>query len=194
MDKIAVEYENLDREFRVNNQLLESMIGRIREASVSSSIETESARIVDRAVEPGEPVSPKVLTNLVLGLVGGLVLGVGVAYLIALLDERPERGRVAAPRRRDELARRSSGRLQPVRPDDAQRSAHRVTHRRGKNERALRTCIAIVRVRMALPGRGRCGHMRSVPRSGRRDKGRTHQAARTVRSALRRRGRGGRGV
>src|SRR5262249_8900582 len=30
MDKIAVEYENLDREFRVNNQLLESMIGRIR--------------------------------------------------------------------------------------------------------------------------------------------------------------------
>ena len=88
MDKIAVEYENLDREFRVNNQLLESMIGRIREASVSSSIETESARIVDRAVEPGEPVSPKVLTNLVLGLVGGLVLGVGVAYLIALLDDR----------------------------------------------------------------------------------------------------------
>ncbi|MEJ1972683.1 MAG: polysaccharide biosynthesis tyrosine autokinase [Lacunisphaera sp.] len=88
MDKVAVEYENLDREFRVNNQLLESMIGRIREASVSSSIETESARIVDRAIDPSEPVSPKVLTNMLLGLVGGAVFGVGIAYLIALVDDR----------------------------------------------------------------------------------------------------------
>ena len=88
MDKIAVEYENLDREFRVNNQLLESMITRIREASVSSSIEMENARIVDRAVEAGEPVSPKILTNLLLGLFGGVVLGVGVAYLVALVDDR----------------------------------------------------------------------------------------------------------
>ena len=88
LDKSAVEYENLDRDFRVNNQLLESMITRIREASVSSSIETDNARIVDKAIEPTLPMSPRVLTNLVLGFVGGIVLGLGVAYLVALVDDR----------------------------------------------------------------------------------------------------------
>ncbi len=88
LDKAAVEYENLDREFRVNNQLLESMIGRIREASVSSSIETDSARIIDRAIESSSPVSPKVIANLLFAVVGGVVLGLGIAYLIALVDDR----------------------------------------------------------------------------------------------------------
>lgn len=88
LDKAAVEYENLDREFRVNNQLLESMIARIRETSVSSSIETENARIIDRAFDPVVPVSPRVFMNLVLGIAAGFALGVGVAYVIALVDDR----------------------------------------------------------------------------------------------------------
>ena len=88
LDKAAVEYENLDRDFRVNNQLLEAMISRIRETSVSSSIETDSARIIDRAFEPSSPVSPRTFANLMMGLVGGVVLGVGVAYLVALVDDR----------------------------------------------------------------------------------------------------------
>jgi capsular exopolysaccharide synthesis family protein len=88
LDKAAVEYENLDRDFRVNNQLLEAMVSRIRETAVNSSIETESARIIDRAFEPSRPVSPRIFINLIIGLIGGVVLGLGVAYLIALVDDR----------------------------------------------------------------------------------------------------------
>jgi capsular exopolysaccharide synthesis family protein len=88
LDKSAVEYDNLDRDFRINNQLLEAMIGRIRETSVSSSIETDSARIIDRAFEPAVPVSPRIMFNLTLALVGGIVLGLGTAYLVALIDDR----------------------------------------------------------------------------------------------------------
>jgi capsular exopolysaccharide synthesis family protein len=88
IDKYAVEYDNLNRDLRVNEQLLESMMSRMRETSVTSSIETESARIIDRAYEPSNPVSPKVLFNLVLGVLAGGVLGIGFAFFIATVDDR----------------------------------------------------------------------------------------------------------
>jgi capsular exopolysaccharide synthesis family protein len=88
MDKSAVEYENLERDFRVNDQLLESMIARMRETSVTSSMETENARVLDSASEPQIPISPKKIFNLVAGAFAGILLGIGVAYLIAMIEDR----------------------------------------------------------------------------------------------------------
>ena len=88
IDKSAVEYDNLNRDFRVNEQLLESMMSRMRETSVTSSIETESARIIDRAFEPTNPVSPKVVFNLVLGVLAGILAGISFAFFIATVDDR----------------------------------------------------------------------------------------------------------
>jgi len=88
LDKFAVEYENLNRDFRVNEQLLESMMSRMRETSVTSSIEMESARIIDRAFESTKPISPRKTFNMALGIFGGLFLGVGFAFLIATLDDK----------------------------------------------------------------------------------------------------------
>ncbi len=87
LDKSAVEYENLERDFRVNEQLLESMLIRMRETSVTSSIETENARIIDPASEPQTPISPKVGLNLAFGVLAGIVLGIGSAYLIAMIQD-----------------------------------------------------------------------------------------------------------
>jgi capsular exopolysaccharide synthesis family protein len=88
LDKASVEYDNLQREFRVNEQLLESMMIRMKETSMSSSIETESARIIDRATEPGSPISPKVGVNLGFGVLAGLFLGFTFAFVIATIDDR----------------------------------------------------------------------------------------------------------
>jgi succinoglycan biosynthesis transport protein ExoP len=88
LDKSSVEYENLNREFRVNDQLLEAMMSRMRAASVTSSIEFDSARIVDRAFEPGSPISPKVGANLAMGVIGGIFLGLGFAFFLATIDDR----------------------------------------------------------------------------------------------------------
>lgn len=88
LDKSSVEYENLSRDFRVNEQLLEAMLGRMREASVTSSIETENARIIDRAFEPGSPISPKIGMNLAMGAMGGLVLGFCFAVFLASINDR----------------------------------------------------------------------------------------------------------
>ncbi len=88
LDKASVEYENLNRDFRVNEQLLESMMSRMRETSVTSSIEMESARIIDRAFDPIKPTSPNVLLNLALGIFGGGFLGFGFTFLIATFDDK----------------------------------------------------------------------------------------------------------
>jgi succinoglycan biosynthesis transport protein ExoP len=88
LDRYSVEYDNLTREFRVNNLLLESMMTRMRETAVTSTIETQNARIIDSALEPGSPISPKVTTNLAIGVLMGILLGVGFAWLLAMIDDR----------------------------------------------------------------------------------------------------------
>lgn len=88
LDKSAVEYDNLNRDFRVNEQLLESMMIRMRETSVTSSIEMESARIIDKAFESVDPISPKIGINLVIGVIGGICLGFGFAFVVATIDDR----------------------------------------------------------------------------------------------------------
>jgi uncharacterized protein involved in exopolysaccharide biosynthesis/Mrp family chromosome partitioning ATPase len=88
LDKSSVEYENLNRDFRVNEQLLESMMARMRETSVTSSIEMESARIIDRAFESATPLSPKIAVNLAIGMMGGIFLGFSVAFLVATIDDK----------------------------------------------------------------------------------------------------------
>ena len=88
LDKSSVEYDNLNRDFRVNEQLLESMLSKMREAAVTGTIETDSARIIDRAFEPGAPVSPKVGSNLVMGALGGLGLGLVFAIFLSAINDR----------------------------------------------------------------------------------------------------------
>jgi len=88
IDKSGVEYENMNRDFRVNEQLLESMMTRMREAAVTSSIESQSARIVDRASESTRPTSPRIAINLILGLIAGIVLAFGLACLMTMVDDR----------------------------------------------------------------------------------------------------------
>lgn len=88
LDRYAVEYSNLEREFKINEQILENILERARETSMTSTIETQNARIVDRAVPSTKPSSPKVLLNLALGFVGGIGMGLAFAFFVAFIDDR----------------------------------------------------------------------------------------------------------
>ncbi|MFA5262901.1 MAG: polysaccharide biosynthesis tyrosine autokinase [Opitutaceae bacterium] len=88
LDRYAVEYTNLERDFRINEQLLQHILGRMRETSMTSTIETQSARILDRAAVAKKPVSPNIPLNLGLGLLGGLGLGLAFAFFVAYVDDR----------------------------------------------------------------------------------------------------------
>lgn len=88
IDRYGVEYENMARDLRINEQILQSIIGRTRETSMTSTIETQNARIVDLAHPSDRPVSPKVALNLALGFFGGIGLGLGFAFFVAYIDDR----------------------------------------------------------------------------------------------------------
>lgn len=90
LDRLALDYNNKEREFKTQEQLLQTIIARQTETSMTSSFAIQSARIVDVAVPPPEdrPASPNVPLNLGLGLVGGLGLGLAFAFFVAFIDDR----------------------------------------------------------------------------------------------------------
>ena len=90
LDRLALDYNNRERELRTQEQLLQTIIARQTETSMTGSFATQNARIVDRAVPPPaeRPVSPNVPLNLGLGIVGGLGLGLAFAFFVAFIDDR----------------------------------------------------------------------------------------------------------
>ena len=90
LDRAAVEYDALERELRINEQLLQHLIGRMRETSMTGTIQTQNARIVDYALpsQPEDFVKPNVLLNLGFGLFAGAGFGLVFALGLAFLDDR----------------------------------------------------------------------------------------------------------
>ena len=60
----------------------------MRETTMTSTIETQNARIVDRGLVSKKPISPNVPLNLGLGFMGGLGLGLAFAFFVAYVDDR----------------------------------------------------------------------------------------------------------
>lgn len=90
LDRAAVEYTERSRKLMINEQLLQNLIGRMRDTTMISTMETQNARVVDKAAPSQESdyVSPKIPLNLGLGLVGGLGLGLAFAFFVAFIDDR----------------------------------------------------------------------------------------------------------
>jgi polysaccharide biosynthesis transport protein len=63
-------------------------VGRMRDTTISSTIEAPSARVMDKAAPPFKPVVPNIPMNLAMGILGGLGLGLGVAFFVAFIDDR----------------------------------------------------------------------------------------------------------
>jgi succinoglycan biosynthesis transport protein ExoP len=90
LDRAAVEYTERSRKLMINEQLLQNLIGRMRDTTMISTMETQNARVVDKASPSQENgyVSPKIPLNLGLGFVGGLGLGLAFAFFVAFIDDR----------------------------------------------------------------------------------------------------------
>lgn len=90
LSRAAVEYDAQEREFLINEELHNSIIARMRETSVTSTMANQNARIIDRATPPAEGnfVSPNLLLNIGLGIVGGAGLGLAFAFFVAFIDDR----------------------------------------------------------------------------------------------------------
>ncbi|PTX91625.1 polysaccharide biosynthesis tyrosine autokinase [Opitutus sp. ER46] len=90
VDHAALDYENMQRELKIQEDILTTITARRTETSMSSNIATQNARIIDLAQESpeGRPISPNVPLNLGLGVIGGLGLGLAFAFFVAFIDDR----------------------------------------------------------------------------------------------------------
>lgn len=82
----SVQYSILKREADTNEQLYSGLLEKMKETGVSTSLKAANVRVVDAAFPPVKPDHPKISLNLLLGIVVGLCLGTGAAFLQEHLD------------------------------------------------------------------------------------------------------------
>ena len=86
IDEKSIQYNILKREVDTNKAIYDSLLTRMKEATVSAGLQASNIRIVDPAEVPKGPVKPRVFLNLSLGIMLGLAVGVGLAFLQEYLD------------------------------------------------------------------------------------------------------------
>lgn len=83
----SIEYTILQREVDTNRVLYEGLLQKYKEVGVSDGVGQNDVSIVDKARVPGGPVSPNIPLNLMLGLLGGVLLGLGGAFLMEFVGD-----------------------------------------------------------------------------------------------------------
>lgn len=84
----SIPYNILKREVDTNRQLYESLLQKVKEATVAAAMSATNIRVVDPARTPLEPYSPNHAMNASLGLFAGLVLGAVVVMARERMDRR----------------------------------------------------------------------------------------------------------
>lgn len=82
----AISYNILKREWEASRELYTGLLDRQKDFSVASGMEFDDASIVDKAVTPTSKYKPNNVKNVSMASVFGLVGGLGVAFLLAFLD------------------------------------------------------------------------------------------------------------
>ncbi|MGY8800284.1 MAG: polysaccharide biosynthesis tyrosine autokinase, partial [Longimicrobiales bacterium] len=82
-----VQLMRLEREKNVLEDIYTLLQQRLQEARILEAVQDVSVRVVDLAILPPEPVSPRKALNLLLGLILGGILGVGIASTREYMDE-----------------------------------------------------------------------------------------------------------
>ena len=81
-DKIAIQYQVLQQEVDSNRGLYDTLLKRLKETNVSEENRTMNIHVVDPAETPKMPAKPRLLLNLILASLVGMMLGVGLAFFM----------------------------------------------------------------------------------------------------------------
>lgn len=86
LNQLLVQHNILQRDFESNQQLYQSLLQRLKDATVSAGLRSTNIHVVDSALPPAVPVRPRKALNIALGLLAGVVLGVMAAFVQEGLD------------------------------------------------------------------------------------------------------------
>ena len=88
LNRSGIEYGALQRDAQANRQMFESLLQRTQETGISEELKAGNIRVVDQAETPRAAVSPNSFSNLLIGILGGLVLAIGIAFAFEYGDDR----------------------------------------------------------------------------------------------------------
>ena len=83
----SVDFNLLKREVDTNRELYNGLLQQVKEVGVAGGVETNNIQVVDKAEVPLFPHKPRIPLNAAIGLLAGLVLGLGLVFLIESLDD-----------------------------------------------------------------------------------------------------------
>jgi succinoglycan biosynthesis transport protein ExoP len=86
LSKLGVEYKPFERTADENAKVYELIAQRQKEIDLTGLLRSNNVRILERAVTPGSPSSPRPMQNMLLALACGFGLGIGLAFAIEILD------------------------------------------------------------------------------------------------------------
>lgn len=86
LNKKEIDQRRLAREQENNERLYNLVLARLKDADLAVMLRSNNVRLLDAAVPPPAPVKPRVPLVLALSLMLGLFGGVGLVYLVELLD------------------------------------------------------------------------------------------------------------
>src|SRR5437660_37471 len=86
LSQLLIQHNLLKREFDTNQQLYDSLLQRLKDATVSAGLRATNIHVVDSARPPKVPVRPQKLYNIAVSLVVGLIFGVTLAFVKEALD------------------------------------------------------------------------------------------------------------
>jgi polysaccharide biosynthesis transport protein len=87
LNQLLIQYNILQHEFQTNQQLYESLLQRLKDATLSSGLRATNIHLVDPARPPLAPIRPRKVFNVAIGLMVGFILGVALAFVQEALDD-----------------------------------------------------------------------------------------------------------
>jgi succinoglycan biosynthesis transport protein ExoP len=85
-NQLMVEHNLLKHEFETNQHIYQSLLGRLKDATITAGLRSTNIHLVDSALVPSLPVRPRKSLNIAVAFVGGLFLGVMGAFARDRMD------------------------------------------------------------------------------------------------------------
>jgi len=87
LSQLRIQYDVLSRQADQSELLYNIVLQRMKETDLTSKDKKQNMRIVDGAVVPLNPIKPRVVLTLFLGVIGGLGVAIGLAFFVNYLDD-----------------------------------------------------------------------------------------------------------
>ncbi len=87
VEQLRIQYSALKRKAETTEVLYKTVLARAKETDLSSRAKLDNIAVIDEAKVPLQPVKPRIVLTIFLGVVGGLGVAIGLAFFVNYLDD-----------------------------------------------------------------------------------------------------------